>query len=565
MGGPKDPRTRPGEVADQTQTRPRLDQLIEPTHALLDTQLSQSSPDAAATLAEIGAEIGRYRVLGILGRGGMGVVLHAHDPDLERELAIKLLREHVDAADSPRGRALLMREARAIARVSHPNVIAVYDVGVHRGRVYVVMELVRGRALHVWMRDGHPLHEVLDVFAQAARGLSSAHAAGLVHRDFKPANVLVGVDGRVRVLDFGLARPPADAAVMTSSIELLPRGDALARGESLTIAGTLAGTPAYMSPEQFESGNAGPRSDQFAFCVTLHEALFGVRPFIGDSILELRDAVVDDDLALPRSADGLPPRLRELLHRGLAKHAADRFENMDAVVEALDEIRSGLATSFDSPPIIAPLGYLTVDSSSSRGLLSSERLSSYLGTLPRGLDSHPQCTMHGAPLRFVLARHPLRGEKDLPEHVLASLDDYDRADPEDPWISEVHARVLLAALYDRHIRSARAWDALWFAIARSRFIKHFLGFTAMGDGRMLAGSLARMWNDFHRGTKLELTPTDDGLALVLGYPNGLLDPLAHAEALQLVSAGLQMCGHDRVEISAIESDARRMRATVSYR
>jgi serine/threonine protein kinase len=557
--------THPDDVGpEQPLTRPVGKPLIDPTHALLDTQLSHvPDDDSVASLAEIGTEVGRYRVLGLLGRGGMGVVLHAHDPDLERELAIKLLREHVDAPDSPRGRALLMREARAIARVPHPNVIAVYDVGVHQGRVYVVMELVRGKALHVWMRDGHPLGLVLDVFAQAARGLSAAHAAGLVHRDFKPANVLVGGDGRVRVLDFGLARPPADVTAIHMAISTAPSID-LSKVESLTIAGTLAGTPAYMSPEQFESGNADARSDQFAFFVTLHEALFGTRPFNGDTLWELRDAVTSSPLALPGSADGLPGRMRELLHRGLAKHAADRFANMDAVVEVLDELHRELASSHDAPPIIAPLGYLAADSSTNRSLLSSERLSSYLGTLPRGLDSHPQCTMHGAALRFFLARHPL-DDDELPEQVLASLATLARADPEDPWIAEVPARVLLAAIYDRHIRSLRTWDTLWFAIARSRFTRQFLGFTATGNGRALAGALAGLWNDFHRGSRLELTPTEDGLALVLGYPSELLDPLAHAEALQMVSAGLQLCGHDRVELRAIESDSRQLRAVICYR
>jgi serine/threonine protein kinase len=560
----EDPRTRPDANLEDPSTRP-VGALVEPTQALSDTQLRRGAePMTGSILAEIGESVGRYRITGVLGRGGMGVVLHAHDPELERALAIKVLREQLDNPEQAPGRGLLMREARAIARVSHPNVISVYDVGLHRGRVYVAMELVEGRPLHVWMREAHPLPELLRVFAQAARGLAAAHAVGLVHRDFKPANVLVGNDGRVRVLDFGLARGLGDPNQLVDA-RGGPRTETGLSGEEITSVGTLAGTPAYMSPEQFDAGEADLRSDQFAFCVSLHEALFGTRPFTGDTLWELREAVIRKPLTLPSSAEALPVGLRELLHRGLAKHAAERFDSMASVVENLDELCAALESSPEAAPIIAPLGFTSASASSSKNLLSSKRLSSYLGTLPRGLDSHPQCSMHGSALRLALARHPLAETDELPDQVRASLADLARADPENPWLGEVPARVVLAAIFDLRVRSLRAWDELWFAIARARFTRQFMGFATPRDGSSLAASLARLWNDFHRGTTLELHPSEGGLSLHLSYPSDLLDPLAHTEALQLVRAGLELSGRTRVELRGVEHDSRQLRAVVAYR
>jgi serine/threonine protein kinase len=554
--------TRDGDALEGAITRPVGGSLVEPTHALTETVPREQGED----LADL-EQVGRYRIVAPLGRGGMGVVMQAHDPDLDRDLAIKLLRERADAPTGNRGRSLLMHEARSIARLSHPNVIQIYDVGVHRGRVYLAMELVRGRALHQWMRQGHPLTEVLDVFVQAARGLAAAHHVGLVHRDFKPPNVLVGDDGRVRVLDFGLARAAADVELVEQP---LGPGPGFNPASMLSaVSNGLAGTPAYMSPEQFDSADPDTRSDQFAFCVSLHEALFGARPFVGETLWELRDAVTRSPLTLPASAEALPNELRALLHRGLAKHGGDRFSSMDAIIEILEGLRAELLAAPDYTPVLAPIGLARADPSTDPSLRSSKRLSSYLGTLPRGLDSYPQCLMHGAALRLALARHPIAPDDptraDLPAQVRASLEYLERTDPERPWLAEVPARVLLAAIYDRHFRSRRAWDELWFGVARSRCVQHFLGFLGARPGPALWSGLARVWAEHHRGTTLTL---DDGgpstLSLRLAYPHDLLDDLAHAEAVQLVRAALQLGGHRRFEVIEQHADERELRATLRY-
>jgi tetratricopeptide (TPR) repeat protein len=218
-------------------------------------------------------QLGRYRLDRELGRGGMGVVWQAWDPALERAVAIKLLRP--DAIDD-QARARLLREARALAQLQHPNVVAVHDVGEHGGDVYLATELVDGEDLERWQR-GRPAGELLAAYAQAARGLAAAHALGLVHRDVKPSNIFVGRDGRVRVGDFGLAtRGPAAS-------DALP-DDADGR---LTDAGAVVGTPAYMAPEQRRGGAVDARADQYSLCVALVEALRGARPAPGTSAAAL--------------------------------------------------------------------------------------------------------------------------------------------------------------------------------------------------------------------------------------------------------------------------------------
>jgi predicted Ser/Thr protein kinase len=274
----------------------------------------------------VGQTLGRYRVQRVLGAGGMGVVHEAFDPELERRVALKVLKSSADVTDEARQR--LLREARAMARVKHPNVVTVYEVDTDGGRDFVAMELVDGESLADWLRTPHTRAEILTAFIAAGRGLAAAHAAGLVHRDFKPHNVLRSRDGRVLVTDFGLARGVEGApAKRTSAPVLSPLVE-------LTGTGAIAGTPAYMAPEQWRGEEVGPAADQFAFCVALWEALAGERPFRGDTPDQLREAI-------ERGTDGLfasklPRALRAPILRGLAADRSKRWPKIDDLLARLD-------------------------------------------------------------------------------------------------------------------------------------------------------------------------------------------------------------------------------------
>ena len=235
----------------------------------------------------------------------------------------------------------MLREAQAMARLSHPNIVGVHEVGEIDGLVYVAMEFVVGRTLRTWLRDGpHPRSEVLDVMLQAAEGLAAAHAKGLVHRDFKPDNVMVDDEGRVRVMDFGLARASDEQGDTHDEISTLPEtkvrsesGTALST--SLTQTGSLLGTPRYMAPEQFEGRVADARSDQFAFCLVLWEALYGQPCFKAGSVAALMVAVTEGERDPPPKEARVPGWLRTILDRGLQTKPAFRFETMLALMAAL--------------------------------------------------------------------------------------------------------------------------------------------------------------------------------------------------------------------------------------
>ncbi|MCA9651884.1 MAG: serine/threonine protein kinase [Myxococcales bacterium] len=284
--------------------------------------------------------VGRYRVEGRLGAGGMGVVYRAHDPELARDVAVKVM--NADAAgtkDPATARARLVREARAMARLAHPNVIHVYDVGTVEDGVFIAMELVDGRSLSVWLAEEQPpWREVLHKVVDAGRGLAAAHAAGVIHRDFKPENVLVGEDGRVRVVDFGLAGGPAALDTGSQESELdRDTGDLHGPSGSLTRTGTLLGTPKYMAPEQESGAVANARSDQFSFCVALYEALYGYPPFAGDTISEYRDNVRRGRVLDPPTGTKVRPWVHALLVRGLAIDPADRHPALDPLLDRLEE------------------------------------------------------------------------------------------------------------------------------------------------------------------------------------------------------------------------------------
>ena len=306
-------------------------------------------PTALAPLPAPLQEIARYVVVDEIGAGAMGVVFKAHDPDLGRMVAIKL----VHAGSSQTRSTRLLREAQAIARVAHPNIVAIHDVGIVDSQVFITMEFVDGIRLREWMAGPRGLRETLDVFAQAARGLEAAHDAGLVHRDFKPENVLVGRDGRVRVVDFGLVRwaEGDDAPLITEAI-------ILALDQSITPAGAAVGTPRYMSPEQVRCTAVGPAADQFAFGICLYEAVAGQRPFLGDNMGALMRSIMDGDVR-PWPLGCLAPRwLRELILRCLAVEPGDRWPSMHAIVEELTrdretDRRSALDGSGSTDPMIA--------------------------------------------------------------------------------------------------------------------------------------------------------------------------------------------------------------------
>ena len=269
-------------------------------------------------------EVGRYRIIEELGRGGMGVVYLAEDPELGREVAVKLMRRGSSAR-----RERLIREARAMAQVSHPNVVPVYDVGETDGQVYVVMQRVRGQTLAQWLEASRPEAEVLAAFIDAGQGLVAAHAAGIVHRDFKPMNVLVDTDGRVQVVDFGIARGSTASEAGESSATSDPLGGSLAEPR-LTETGLRLGTPVYMAPEQHTGEAITAAVDQFAFCATLFEALARRPAFSGSTLEQLREA----KRARPEAPE-IPSWLDAVLQRGLAERPDARFGSMSELVAEL--------------------------------------------------------------------------------------------------------------------------------------------------------------------------------------------------------------------------------------
>jgi tetratricopeptide (TPR) repeat protein len=288
----------------------------------------------------IPARIGRYTVLKAAGAGGMGVVYVAYDTELDRKLAIKLLHpDPFGEADGPR-QGRLLREAQAMAKISHPNVLQVFESGTHAGRVFLALEFIDGQTLEGWLAARpRRWREVVEVFLQAGRGLQAAHAAGLVHRDFKPANVLVDRSDRARVMDFGLARA-AGPAPSTAPAEPLGGNTPSLLHDPLTRTGAVMGTPLYMAPEQHLVGDVDGRTDEFAFCVALYEALWGQRPFPGDGLHALALSVVQGRVREPPRGRGVPNWLRRVVLRGLQVDPAARYPDMGALLADLGRDRA---------------------------------------------------------------------------------------------------------------------------------------------------------------------------------------------------------------------------------
>ncbi len=260
--------------------------------------------------------VGRFVVLRRIGHGGMGVVYAAHDPELDRKVAVKLVDVHDE----------LLREARAAAALAHPNVVTVYEVGMEGEAVFLAMEFVDGPTLRQWL-EAQPRRwrEVVAMFVAAGHGLAAAHRVGLVHRDFKPDNVLIGADRRPRVADFGLAR-------LAPQERTGPDEGAPPSGEGTFTA--VAGTPRYMAPEQHEGRGIGPASDQFAFCVALYEALFGQHPFGGRGAAELAIRVLEGEVLVP-AVSSVPATVTRLVMKGLRLAPDDRHAHMEGLLDGL--------------------------------------------------------------------------------------------------------------------------------------------------------------------------------------------------------------------------------------
>ncbi|MGE0550763.1 MAG: tetratricopeptide repeat protein [Kofleriaceae bacterium] len=256
------------------------------------------APDEAADWLPRGTTLDRYQIIEQIGVGSAGAIYAAEDPELDRRIALKVLRAPAGTATTA-----LLHEAKAMAKLAHPNVVAIHDVGIADGRAFIAMELVTGQTLRAWLAASHSWRAIRDAFVAAGRGLAAAHRAGLVHRDFKPDNVLVDAEQRVRVTDFGLSGPIDGAG---------------------SPAAMWIGTPAYMSPEQLRGEPATPASDQFAFCVALHEALLGRRPHLAAPAV-----------ATPPARDVVPRRILDAVRRGISFEPRDRHPTMDALIEAL--------------------------------------------------------------------------------------------------------------------------------------------------------------------------------------------------------------------------------------
>ncbi len=340
-------------LPDHTADQVTLDTLAHRS-ASLDSSLAADT-DADEELAEparrpgyLGesARIGRYAVLRTLGEGGMGVVYSAYDEGLDRRVALKLLRPGRD--NSPHNQARMQREARAMARLSHPNVVQVYEVGRWEEQVFLAMEFVQGRTLGAWLKvQPRTWQQILDVMMQAGRGLHAAHAEDVVHGDFKPDNILIDEHDRARVVDFGLSRaapresPSASTSAAQVDAEAAPPEPPAEPGNApadlgRSQAGKVAGTPAFMAAEQHAGRQADARTDQFAFGVTLYTALYGHHPFAGGSLLELVINVTDGKIRPPPADTPVPAGVHAALLRALSKDPGDRFPTMHELLEELD-------------------------------------------------------------------------------------------------------------------------------------------------------------------------------------------------------------------------------------
>lgn len=322
---------RPSPVSDSNATDPSE----MPTETVVD---GQARAAAEPESLQRGSHVGRYVILYRLGRGGMGVVYAAYDPQLDRKIAIKVMQNRGGRRDLRQSRGRMLREAQMLAKLSHPNVVAIHDVGIVDEQVFVAMDYLEGQTLRRWVKaQERSINEIVAAYVQAGDGLAAAHRADIVHRDFKPDNAIIDRDGRVFVLDFGLARARGDSGEHPVLVRRAD-GAVAAASSPATLDETrigAQGTPAYMSPEQHLGERAGPASDQFSFCVSLYEALFGRLPFEGEHHTALALNVIQGRIRDPPRHTKAPARLRRLLWRGLSVGPENRYPSLDALLSDL--------------------------------------------------------------------------------------------------------------------------------------------------------------------------------------------------------------------------------------
>jgi serine/threonine protein kinase/formylglycine-generating enzyme required for sulfatase activity len=420
-----------------------------------DGRISMRPDGANSGARDTGARIGRYVVLESVGTGAMGVVYGAYDPELDRKIALKLIKPGQGAKAMARER--LLREAKAMARLQHPNVVAVHDVGVYEDQVFLAMEFLAAGTIKDWLKaKPRTWREILDVFIAAGRGLAAAHEAGIVHRDFKPENVLLDNNGRPRVVDFGIARQaegrdddrggetlrPDEAAKVAEALEQTARlkqsSGNVAPLLTLTKTGTWVGTPAYMAPEQFLGERGDEKSDQFSFCVALYEALYGERPFAGDDMLSLSVSVTTEHLRPMPKDRGVPAWIRRVIMRGLKAAGAARWPSMSALIAALEndpavKLRRGLTVG--GAVAVVAVVLLVAWQMASRRRLEVER------QIAKHIEESNQATL--------AARGKAGEARALRTRALAAFDAMDRDGGETLWRQTRSLIPAVDAEYDR--------------------------------------------------------------------------------------------------------------------
>jgi formylglycine-generating enzyme required for sulfatase activity len=422
--------------------------------------------DGDVDILDRGTTVGRYLVLERLGAGAMGVAYAAYDPKLDRKIALKLLRPQEGRGDQARRTARLEREAQAIAKLSHPNVVGIFDVGVHQGQVFLAMEYLGGGTLRDWLAaEKRPWREIVKMFIEVGHGLAAAHAEGLIHRDFKPDNVLLDKAGTPKVVDFGLVRLTSGIgfsidpnATEEDDAPFLPIAATVA--VALTKTGALAGTPAYMAPEQFLGKGVDARTDQFAFCVALYEALYAERPFAGDTVVTLADSVTSERIREPPKATTVPVWVRKAILRGLAVDRSLRFATIDLFVEALQ-----------SDPAIARRRRVVIGASIAIVLAGSVATQRALSVRRREVEREIAADTTKADAAFEQSALKRAEAQQMRVQAFAAFDNARRTEGEELWATS--------------LQSGSAADT-----AAEQGIKHLDAAVSLSPNRTLRGRLA---------------------------------------------------------------------------